>query len=323
MRETKSQKGITLISLIVTIIVLIIIAGIGVATLTADNGVLRQVNSAKVEQLEANAREQVKLAVSAVRIAIAEASAGDNSYRADNNTGKIQAKLVEVLNYDKSGLNGTFGFGGNDLADNAAGSELKLSYTGDDYQNACNNANANIVYTITVGQKVIELTDEVNETLKSSTNINVGNTIDANPGVLEGSGTESDPYVINSVEDLVFFAYQVRSGNNNYSGNTIKLGLSLDFKSNESYVQAYRTDYGTYGYDGELKTLLTSGEGFYPIGEKFSGNATESQKFYGTFDGNGNSISNLYCNVISDSTDTENAIAMGFFCNNKRNYKKC
>ena len=54
MREIKKQKGITLIALIVTIVVLIIIAGISIATLTADNGVLRQVNSAKVEQLEAN-----------------------------------------------------------------------------------------------------------------------------------------------------------------------------------------------------------------------------------------------------------------------------
>ena len=59
---TKSnQNGITLIALIVTIIVLIIIAGISIATLTADNGVLRQTNLARVTQIESTAREQVNL----------------------------------------------------------------------------------------------------------------------------------------------------------------------------------------------------------------------------------------------------------------------
>ena len=32
------------------------------------------------------------------------------------------------------------------------------------------------------------------------------NSIDSNPGKLEGSGTKENPYVINSVEDFIFFA---------------------------------------------------------------------------------------------------------------------
>ena len=112
--KVKSSGGITLIALIVTIIVLIIIAGISIATLTSDNGILRQTNVAKVEQIEGTAREQVKLGISAMRLAIAEASAQDNSYRAIQNAGLIQAKLVEILNGDKEGLNGAFGFGGSD-----------------------------------------------------------------------------------------------------------------------------------------------------------------------------------------------------------------
>ena len=42
------QKGITLIALIVTIIVLLILAGVTIATLTGENGLLTRANDAKV-----------------------------------------------------------------------------------------------------------------------------------------------------------------------------------------------------------------------------------------------------------------------------------
>ena len=185
----RNTKGITLIALIVTIIVLIIIAGISIATLTRDNGILRQTNVAKEEQIEANVREQVKLAVSAMRLAIAEASANDNSYKASDHTGLIQAKLVQILNHDKSGLNGEFGFGGNDLADDAKGKKLYLSYTGDDYQNACNDANAEIVFTVILGQKTVEITNETNSTLKDQNQNDV--VIDVNPAQITVSAYQN------------------------------------------------------------------------------------------------------------------------------------
>ena len=42
------QKGITLIALIITIIVLLILAGVTIATLTGENGLLTRANDAKV-----------------------------------------------------------------------------------------------------------------------------------------------------------------------------------------------------------------------------------------------------------------------------------
>ena len=129
--------------------------------------------------------------------------------------------------------------------------------------------------------------DLINEYING---IEVEQVTDTNPGVLETEGT--DTYVINSIEDLVFFAYDVTNGNT-YEGKTVKLGLSLDFNSTKSYVEPLRTDYGQYGYDGELKTLLTSGEGFIPIGTMF--NEEESEKsFAGNFDGQNYKIINLY-----------------------------
>ena len=43
------KRGITLIALIVTIIVLLILAGVTIATLTGENGILTKENTAKIE----------------------------------------------------------------------------------------------------------------------------------------------------------------------------------------------------------------------------------------------------------------------------------
>ena len=59
----KSSKGITLIALVITIIVLLILAGVGIATLTGENGILTRAQEAREETEEANAVEQVQLAV--------------------------------------------------------------------------------------------------------------------------------------------------------------------------------------------------------------------------------------------------------------------
>ena len=59
----KERKGITLIALVITIIVLLILAGVSIAMLTGANGILTQANNAKDETEQANAKEKVELAV--------------------------------------------------------------------------------------------------------------------------------------------------------------------------------------------------------------------------------------------------------------------
>ena len=64
MKEIKKQtKGITLIALVITIIVLLILAGVSIAMLTGDNGILTQAQNAKERTEEAGAIEKVELAV--------------------------------------------------------------------------------------------------------------------------------------------------------------------------------------------------------------------------------------------------------------------
>ena len=196
-KNKRKERGITLIALIVTIIVLLILAGVSIAMLTGDNGILSQTQNAKNKTEEAERNEKLDLL-------------------------KQEDLINETLN----------------------------------------------------GVEVVKVTDE-------------------KPGELEKE--DENTLVINSIEDLVFFAYDVTNGNN-YSGKTVKLGTSLDFNSTKSYVDPLRTDYGKYGYNGELKTLLTTGQGFKPIGTMFDIDISTNY-FEGTFDGNKNIIYNLYQNV--------------------------
>ena len=61
--QKETQKGITLIALVITIIVLLILAGVSIAMLTGQNGILTQANNVKNETELASAKEKVELAV--------------------------------------------------------------------------------------------------------------------------------------------------------------------------------------------------------------------------------------------------------------------
>ena len=105
-----SNNGITLIALVITIIVLLILAAVSIATLTGENGLLTRANEAKTKTEQAAKEEEINL-----------------------------QKAAEAID------------------------------------------------------KITQVTDTA-------------------PGILEGEGTEQNPYVINSIEDLVVFSYEVTNG---------------------------------------------------------------------------------------------------------------
>lgn len=59
----KSQKGITLIALVITIIVLLILAGVTIAMLTGENGILNKATGAVSDTEKATAEEAIKMEV--------------------------------------------------------------------------------------------------------------------------------------------------------------------------------------------------------------------------------------------------------------------
>ena len=69
MKETtRQEKGITLIALVLTIIVLIILAAVSVATLTGDNGILTKAQEARETTKKAEIDEQLRLAQLSAKI---------------------------------------------------------------------------------------------------------------------------------------------------------------------------------------------------------------------------------------------------------------
>ena len=66
----KSNKGITLIALVITIIVLLILAGVTIAMLSGENGILSRATETRSTNAEAQADEQAKLAYMGVRTEI-------------------------------------------------------------------------------------------------------------------------------------------------------------------------------------------------------------------------------------------------------------
>ena len=46
---SKAQNGITLVALVITIVVLLILAGVSIATLTGENGILNSAKEAKIK----------------------------------------------------------------------------------------------------------------------------------------------------------------------------------------------------------------------------------------------------------------------------------
>ena len=107
---------------------------------------------------------------------------------------------------------------------------------------------------------------------------------------LPGSGTQEDSYKIYTIEDLVELSNRTNDGTD-YTGKFVELMNDLDFNQDSSYVKATRTDFGDVNDDGtlqDLKTELTTGQGFKPIG------ISNALSFKGTFDGNNYTIKHLY-----------------------------
>lgn len=61
LKRIKQERAITLIALVITIIVILILAGISIATLTGENGIINKANVAKEESKKAEYKEELEL----------------------------------------------------------------------------------------------------------------------------------------------------------------------------------------------------------------------------------------------------------------------
>ena len=77
----REERGITLIALVITIIVLLILAGISITMLSGDNGLLNRTTEARSKTIHANVYEQLQLE--------------ELAYLSDKTTSKTSSTLIE------------------------------------------------------------------------------------------------------------------------------------------------------------------------------------------------------------------------------------
>ena len=68
MERRKNEKAITIIALVITIIVLLILAGISIVTLTGQNGIIRKASESKEQNLIKSYEEQLDLIWQGVKV---------------------------------------------------------------------------------------------------------------------------------------------------------------------------------------------------------------------------------------------------------------
>ena len=189
-RKIKTSKGITLIALVITIIVLLILAGVTIATLTGDNGILTKTTEAKNKTAEAAAKEKVQTEVAG--------SIGTD--------GKID---LDELNKNLQNISG-IKYNGSAISDSNKIASLPATVTVDGYnvkieENGTTTASGSDTPVTPPTGGTITITDAKKDEMKNKTensNLTVTDgtvTIPAGFKVAEDSGTTIDEGIV--IED--------------------------------------------------------------------------------------------------------------------------
>ena len=269
----KQKKGITLIALIVTIVVLIILASISIGVLGGENGLINQAKLAKEETEISEEKELLGRATVQV--------AGKDVY------GNIEEEALQK-----------------ELDKEAGEGKTEVTDTGEEFE---------VIFKEKNRYYIVDKEGNVGEVQEIIEDKNPGDiTKDKDENELDGSEEHpyeiwciEDLVVFSNMVNGE--GIKVENGDSveitsrdNFSGKYVNLMRSLNFKSTLSYNDSTTTKFGDLNKDGiieDIKTELTKTEenciGFTGIGVR-GGNAQIS--FNGIFDGKNNEIRNIYQN---------------------------
>ena len=104
-KKTKErEKGITLIALVITIIVLLILAGITIAFLTGENSIFKKATNAKIENEKAEIKEMLSLSVNTISVERGQKQDSLSNYYNEKETfiekGKLDTTKYKINNYE-------------------------------------------------------------------------------------------------------------------------------------------------------------------------------------------------------------------------------
>ena len=193
------NKGITLIALVITIIVLLILAGVSIAMLTGENGILSQAQKAGEQTDIGKEKEDIALAY--------------NGAKAEKNGGDVEADDIN-RNFNYNNTNAT-----------ARGSNPIIVEFNDSHRKYQIDVNGNITQLDIRGETTTEKT--LVQAFKNG-DIKVGDYISYNPIATGETGNE-DKYFYKSLQTSNGYENQIYSVNNDTEKiHWIVLGLSDD-----------------------------------------------------------------------------------------------
>ena len=145
--KLEKSQGITLIALVITIIVLLILVGVTIASITGENGILKRTTVAREKTLQAQAEEELNLAIMASKInqdgALDKENLREELEKLGISTDSILGDLPWILNYK--------------------GYDFKISK-----DETCNRLLTSAEVNAFIGQEVdYEVSEEVNEEVGS------------------------------------------------------------------------------------------------------------------------------------------------------------
>lgn len=92
-----NNKGITLIALVITIIVLLILAGVSIAMLTGQNGILTRATDSKIASSDAEVVERVNMELNAQLTNAMAGMAFDTQTVMQNNIGTVDGYTITAV----------------------------------------------------------------------------------------------------------------------------------------------------------------------------------------------------------------------------------
>ena len=257
--KTRTNKGITLIALVITIIVLLILAGVSIAMLTGENGILTQAQNAKNRTAEAEAQERQDLedqnALIENLVGGGSTTGGNDNIKEYHNNVPIPKGFYYVGGEKDTGL----------VISDAEGDDLENSKRGNQFvwvpvdeindMAQCETAGGDCDLQLVDG--VLKCTNEAHSESEKAANI-VGKLWATELG--ENFGTENKAYTPNSglrEPDLVT-AYDNDTDYNN--GLFTPDSLKSDYKAMATSVKKYGGFY-IGRYEASLSTATESSAG--------------------------------------------------------------
>lgn len=258
-----NSNGITLIALVVTMIVLLILAGVTIATLTGENGLIKNAGRAKEEQEISEEKEIIELAtVQVMKISrYGDLEEKDLQNALDNLAGEGKTQVSEVIDKFEVLFKESKRYYEVDKDGNVEFCQVleEINNAGDFTKGGILNGSEEKPYKIDCIEDLVELSYSVNGIEVSDGNLNI------------------------------------TSEYKSFSNEHIILGRNLNFASKLCYEDSSRKDYGDINGNGkveELITELTTGKGWISIGG-YAG-SKNTYGFSGNFNGDNKAIKNMY-----------------------------